>query len=783
MRLLDCHIDNFGKLSDRDISFAKGCNVFLEDNAWGKSTLAAFIRVMFYGFENDRSRSEIENERRRYTPWQMGTYGGSVRFEAGGRTYVLEKTFADRKKDDLCVLRDAETNRPVPGIDPERAGEYFFGVDSESFRRSVFISQNDAATSGTGGINAKIGNMTDDTDDINNYGTADAKLKDKLTKMSPDRSTGSLYKQNAEIRRLRTDLLNEEAADRALRTLQEEQESDEAEQESLRGELSGLRGQEKAAASYEVRLQVKAQYARLNQAYHKAADEVRGLSERYPQGVPEPKEIISIKSLLEEAEDLREELLAARLSAAEEQEAEALRLRFGEEPPATEAFDAAMDSWKQRENLKARMRELEQEAERSEAARAAQKAAVSRRRNLMLILPGIAAAILGIVLIFLVHWLLGGVVILAGLFMVLIGCMFRERREPEGASDASVKLREQYEFCRVNAERAEESFRAFLARYGAPYQEENALEAVYELKYDAQRYQTLRKKAAAAAAGGQASRLEANLHEVRAFLVKYGIDPSVNDNRLDDDLQALKERAERFKRAENALRDARGEVAEFEQNTPELAEAQAAEDAPPELSLAEIHSRISWIDARLRELQSTAAIREGQIRSAQERYQDLQDEKAELAEKEEKVARDEAYYQELMLTRKLLADAKDTLSSQFTRPVRARFDHYYSMLTGDSPEAVYLDADAKLTAKEYGQQRSTEALSTGMQDLLGICLRAAFADTMYPEEKPFLVFDDPFVNLDSDKLEQGMALLDEIANEYQVIYFTCHESRVPYAAD
>ena len=40
-----------------------------------------------------------------------------------------------------------------------------------------------------------------------------------------------------------------------------------------------------------------------------------------------------------------------------------------------------------------------------------------------------------------------------------------------------------------------------------------------------------------------------------------------------------------------------------------------------------------------------------------------------------------------------------------------------------------------------------------------------------------LILDDPFVNLDEEKIEHGKAFIREIAKEYQVIYFTCHESR------
>jgi len=68
-------------------------------------------------------------------------------------------------------------------------------------------------------------------------------------------------------------------------------------------------------------------------------------------------------------------------------------------------------------------------------------------------------------------------------------------------------------------------------------------------------------------------------------------------------------------------------------------------------------------------------------------------------------------------------------------------------------------------------------LSVGYQDLIGVALRFALADAMYPEEKPFLILDDPFVNFDSQKLARAKQLLDEVAERYQIIYFTCHESR------
>ena len=103
------------------------------------------------------------------------------------------------------------------------------------------------------------------------------------------------------------------------------------------------------------------------------------------------------------------------------------------------------------------------------------------------------------------------------------------------------------------------------------------------------------------------------------------------------------------------------------------------------------------------------------------------------------------------------------------------------MLTGDNQENWMIDANINLKLREQGELRATHWLSAGYQDLIGVCMRLALIDAMYEDEKPFLILDDPFVNLDKEKVEAGNKLLKEVAEEYQVIYFTCHDSRNPIA--
>ena len=86
MRIVGLHVENFGALCDYTETFDGGLNLRLRPNGWGKSTLAVFIKAMLYGLPATTKRSLIENERKRYSPWNGGAFGGAN--DAGRREDV-----------------------------------------------------------------------------------------------------------------------------------------------------------------------------------------------------------------------------------------------------------------------------------------------------------------------------------------------------------------------------------------------------------------------------------------------------------------------------------------------------------------------------------------------------------------------------------------------------------------------------------------------------------------------------------------------------------------------
>ncbi|MBQ5422021.1 MAG: AAA family ATPase, partial [Clostridium sp.] len=190
MRLISLHVESFGRLSDYTLNMEPGLNVILRENGWGKSTLAAFIRVMFYSFTGEGKRRDAENERRRYRPWkQSGVYGGQLVFEQKGRRYRIERTFGQKDREDTFRLYDDATNLPSSDFS-ERIGEELFQIDAAAFSRTAFTGQQDIRTGANSSIHAKIGDLSRFDDDVNRYEEVQESFKKEMDFLTPSRKTG-----------------------------------------------------------------------------------------------------------------------------------------------------------------------------------------------------------------------------------------------------------------------------------------------------------------------------------------------------------------------------------------------------------------------------------------------------------------------------------------------------------------------------------------------------------------------------------------------------------------
>lgn len=177
MKLLSLHVENFGKLSGYDHVFSQGLNVIENANAWGKTTLAVFIKAMFYGMDKKGNSKPYDAERSKYLPWQGGTYGGSLMFEAGGKNYRVLRTFAPTPEGDRFELLDLQTNKISKDFS-SNLGEELFGVGKETFCLTTFFAQGNFESGINDEVRAHLSGANISSGDAERYTKAVKKLKE-----------------------------------------------------------------------------------------------------------------------------------------------------------------------------------------------------------------------------------------------------------------------------------------------------------------------------------------------------------------------------------------------------------------------------------------------------------------------------------------------------------------------------------------------------------------------------------------------------------------------------
>ena len=144
MRLLELHIDGFGKFHDRTISFNDGINIIYGKNEAGKSTLHTFIRGMLFGIERGRGRAAKNDLYTKYEPWEnSGTYEGWLRLEKDGTIYRIERRF--RKENKSLKIID-ETKGLEEEVTPAFVSSLLDGLTETMYNNTISIGQLKSAT-------------------------------------------------------------------------------------------------------------------------------------------------------------------------------------------------------------------------------------------------------------------------------------------------------------------------------------------------------------------------------------------------------------------------------------------------------------------------------------------------------------------------------------------------------------------------------------------------------------------------------------------------------------
>lgn len=878
MRLIKCHISGFGKWNDFTYDFSQGTNVFCEENGWGKSTLAQFIKVMLYGLQNDSVRDELKNERKRFAPWSKGTFGGELQFEVNGKQYEVRRVFGKKVSEDEFELIHLDDHQRSSDY-TTNLGEELFQIDANSFERTVFISQNDCYSATTDSINAKIGNLADNSDDINNFDTADARLKKLLDSMSPTRKTGSISRLKTEVAVLEQELKATANLQNTIEEIEAKRDLSAQKRETLGIQLEELRHKQVELSNYKDLQAKKQRYdAILDECRNRQAiveekraffgekiptkDEIRqqittctqrnrademiqlyALTEdeekeyqntfaEYGEKLPTIEEVRVSASKAAEFDSLTVEDAKLRLTAEEEAKWRELRDEYSEKMPDETVLSSMRSQFKyfldKKQDLnqnETSLRALELLVKQQETMKPQKSRSIS-----IFLIVGVLCVILGIAVCF-VLLPLGIGLVAAGLALLVIGVLQKPKKvDPQPQENPElVILREDTIQAREEMETTRGVLEEFCRAQGSLFIENEFIEYLSKLQRDAEKYKELSDKVTRQVESGIGEKLNMLRNDLGEFWKQIGRE-TLPTNSILPEMTKIMEQVQRFKELQtkkqqwqtqadlkkeleqqitdffrqyeltveadyntvldglmeklNALdtaqleRNAAEEKKREIEKTLDLQEIQAISNVEQEETLEALTEQSEEISQKMRELFLEIQNYNSQLEEKQELLDDMVEKGEHLKNQKEDLDNAKVKYELLTQTKDLLQKAKQNFTAKYTEPIMKGFRKYYTFVSGLDTEKFEMDANTKLTILQDSMSRDIGFQSSGSRDLIGICMRMALVEAMYEQERPFLIMDDPFVNLDNEKTKGAMALLNEIAKDYQIIYFTCHDSRV-----
>ena len=845
-----------------------GLNVIYEENGWGKSTLAVFLKAMLYGLPATSKRSLDENERKKYTPWQGGSYGGSLEFECARGTFRVERTFAAKESGDTFDLYDLLTNKPSQAFS-KALGEELFGIDADGFERSTYLSQRSCAEKcDSGSISARLTGLLSDVDDVNTYDGAIALLEKRRKFYTLTGNRGAIAELEQAIRELDVELEHCRTVEQGAEQKRTELQALQAQIVALESTVAQTRSQLKQASELRERAahlehQKKAQaeildlrrrkndiekrfgdsvpteeeckaartlYERIKDAHAKRnaipascaeADDPTQIKKRFPYGFPSSDALEKLQAENQRLRDLR-----ARKDALDQHRgSDPLDVRFANGVPSSEQINRAFEALRHAENAEKEFFRCKQEEE-----------TLAKKQKNRLALPSILLLLLGLALpcASFVPTLntAFGYLVAAGVATVLIGIILLA----VGASRKRAVRKQVKRLARTattyEADRAQHlrDIRAFLAQYGMDGSAELS-RALTELNVSATAYRaSARQRRRFEEESAQIQKQIGELCAALQMSLSRYLPNTAQKSDYQQDLDLLNRESERFARLElqeqkraaayaqaekicaelqnellpflrrydregklrageclNAMLDA---CAEHRRLAREVAQKEAdlrAFTAEKQLDTA-MEGALGDYDALMRENNAqqerlnVLMEQQGLQKTALERLLNEVDRIPELeAERLRKTEQLKQYVDNsntIAATAKFLEEAKTALSTRYLTEMQSSFSHILTLLTEDSDKEAALDTSFEVRLRQGGKTHTMESFSRGWQDLVRFCLHLSLSEALFPEgEKPFLLLDDPFVNLDDRRLDAARKLLDVLAQERQIVYMVCHKER------
>ncbi len=819
MEIKELYIENFGKLSEYRKSFTSGLNTFLEDNGFGKTTLTVFIKAMFYGLDDTRKTSLDENERKRYTPWQSGAFGGWLIFTAGNKTYRIERSFAQKSSDDTFALYDISSGEISKDFS-KNLGDELFGIDADGFERTVFLSEKNLSGKNTNQtISAKLGGLVGVEGDIGEFDSAIKLLDDRRRFYQKKGGAGEITDIRTEMYSLEEELrlLNEKKAAAAI---YEKQLASAAESIAEKRKIKeNLLAEEKKQTEEKQKNEKIKQYISLLDALRSDEEKEKEIDLFFSKKIPSTSELRETSEFEAEIKRLENSLE----TNAKNDEFSSLDRIFSGKITSDECEEITEFSRKiaVKKSKLGDVKAIPQASqifikvpEKQEIEIATKKLEDGKKHkkgglDISLLIIGLSLTILGAVLGFLMYPFMF-LFTLSGVLLTL-GYIFNKKSSNSKDMRSENEVKEFIESVYGKPCNSDSAFsalitmRADLERYLAEKKlsddklnerellikditdgERFISEFIYkfdiELNTNASIYQNLEYilrlyRRYEMLSESNAKNLEnINASKKRIDMLKTHIAEFLSEfqTKTDDPIEEIRTKLAEYSVIKTSLFARRSDIQKFAITNGINPEDRIIINAAE--SSSELAAKITKNDEEIIAAERARTFVESEYNNAIRDIERIDELEVRILEYSEKIKLYEDNLSVINKAKELLGEAKRNMTAKYLGKTSEGFKKYISLIDGADFD-FNMDTSFTVSKSDMGKSRQAEAYSRGTRDLYALALRLSLVDALYENETPPIILDDPFTSFDGKHTERAAAVLKKLGKDRQIFYFTCSSSR------
>ena len=780
MKLLKCHIENFGKLSGYDYEFKDGLNTIKENNGYGKTTFANFIKAMFYGMEAKRN-TKVLIDRKKYIPWQGGAFGGSVEFELNGKKYKIERFFGKKEAEDVFKLYDLSTNLECDDFS-QNIGEEVFNLNKEAYERSTFISGQNIETAMNDSISAKLGNILESENDVNTSEKAIKILEDAIKNYKKTGDRGEINEKKLEKTNLEKKLEQSKIDEKNLQerrekysSLKQELKEKEEERQNLNKLLTLKIQEETKNAKLE-------NYKILQNNLEEAKKNLEQTETFFKAGTPTDEETDTLIEKSFEIEKYKVEVANFETSTLENEDENNFKKIFDNNRISEEIINDKISDYKSINDIDNQIKVNEEK----KSNLANELRVLNKQRKLdktlciilgILICVGIIVAMYGFanqkMQIATGATIFGILIAIAAL--IKINTYSKKSQNSKDKDEEEKDIGEYIGKLKEKKYNLQMEVDSFITMYSGKNDIDDVIFELTEIKSQFNKYKDMKNSNDLLIQ--KQSEITAKLKDLEESMKEYFSKyfPVINQSYVAyaQEIKIKKGLLIQYKQEfEAKLRAAE----EYKKNN-KLDELQNVKSYNMiAINKGEIEEKIKQITLEINNINDEKNYVKNQIELLESNLDSVFDVETRIDELAQKIEEMEEKCKILEKTKKYLETAKEQFSSQYLNRMKQNFMKNLQLINGSELD-INLDVNLNVKVNEQGSGKDIGYFSTGYKDLIYICMRLSLIDSLFEKEKPFIILDDPFVNLDESKIKNATDLLKNIAKDYQIIYFICHDSR------